>query len=160
MHKAAIPVLLAMLIIMMSAPWLNAEKTKHTKASFVIKVVEASKGDKEQIPPELKDFGDALKDSTELNVFKQYRSFDMTAEFGEETDQKLDVLEYKLVLKPTSFEKDELKATVSVVKIDAKKTKTLVNATVAMGVDGIVCINLGKHSDGELIVALKLTKVE
>ena len=160
MPRIAIPVLLAMLIIVMSGPWVQAEKTKHTKANFVLKVVEATKGDKEQIPPELKDFGDALKGSTEFNVFKQYRSFDLTAEFNKETEQALDVLEYKMVVEPTGFDDKELKATVGVVKIEAKKSKVLVKTKVALPVGNIVCINLGKHNDGELIVALKLTKVE
>jgi hypothetical protein len=139
----------------------EAEKTKYTKAKFVIKVVQATKADKEEIPPELKDFGDALKDAAEnMNVFKQLKSFDVTAEFSKGTEQELGIHEYKAKLEPTEYEKDELKVTVSMIKIDGKKSKVLARSKLAMAEGGIVCFDMGAYNGGTLLVALKFVKVE
>ena len=161
MKRLAIP-LLILAFALLCQPTASAEKKKVKTASFTIKVVYGIKADKEEIPDSLSDFKDALKDAAapyKINKFKEYSSHTLSAIMDKEGEKKLGILEYKIVIKPSSFEKDTLKATISLVKIQSKKLKVLFRGKFSIKKKGILVLELGKYKDGALFVPLRLDSV-
>ena len=161
MKRLVIP-LLILAFILLYQPNSNAETKKIKNASFTIKVVYGVKADKEEFPKSLSDYEDALRvaaEPHEIKKFAEYSSQTLAATMNKESEKKLNILEYKLVIKPTKFVDKKLSVTISLIKIQTKKTKVLFKGKFSIKKKGILVIELGKHKDGILFVPIRLDSV-